>query len=148
MIAHKGEAATEAWLKGVKANLARKPAGGDREQVRDVHAGLCDIALGNTYYMAAMQKTPDAEGVGRQRTHHLPQRRRPRQPRQHLGHGADEERAEQGRRDEADGRSSPPTRAQKIYAEVINEYPVSPSGARRRNGQELGQAEARRTADR
>ena len=48
IIAHKGEAAAEEWLKGVKANLARKPAGGDREQVRDVQAGLCDIALGNT----------------------------------------------------------------------------------------------------
>ena len=59
MIAHKGEAATEAWLKGIKANLARKPAGGDREQVRDVHAGLCDIAIGNSYYMAAMQKSPE-----------------------------------------------------------------------------------------
>ncbi len=59
IIAHKGEAATEAWLKGVKANLARKPAGGDREQVKDVHAGLCDIALGNTYYMAQMLKNPE-----------------------------------------------------------------------------------------
>lgn len=59
IIAHKGEAATEEWLRGVKANLARKPAGGDREQVRDVHAGLCDIAIGNTYYMAAMAKNPD-----------------------------------------------------------------------------------------
>ncbi len=59
MIAHKGEAATAAWLRGVKANLARKPAGGDREQVRDVHAGLCDIAIGNTYYMAAMLKNPE-----------------------------------------------------------------------------------------
>ena len=35
MIAHNGEAATEAWLKGLKANLAHKPAGGDREQARD-----------------------------------------------------------------------------------------------------------------
>mgnify|MGYP000928136156 CR=1 FL=1 len=59
MIAHKGEEATEAWLRGVKANLVRKPAGGDREQVRDVQAGLCDIALGNTYYMAAMLKNPE-----------------------------------------------------------------------------------------
>lgn len=58
IIAHKGEAATEAWLKGLKANLARKPAGGDREQVRDVKAGLCDLAIGNTYYMAAMLKNP------------------------------------------------------------------------------------------
>ena len=58
IIAHKGEAAAEAWLKGVKDNLARKPAGGDREQVRDVQAGLCDLAIGNTYYMAAMLKDP------------------------------------------------------------------------------------------
>lgn len=55
MVAHKGEAAAEAWLKGVKANLAHKPSGGDREQVRDVHSGKCDIALGNTYYMGLMQ---------------------------------------------------------------------------------------------
>jgi iron(III) transport system substrate-binding protein len=56
MIAHKGEAATEAWLKGVKANLAHKPAGGDREQARDIFSGKCDLALGNTYYMALMLK--------------------------------------------------------------------------------------------
>jgi iron(III) transport system substrate-binding protein len=55
MIAHKGAEAAEAWLKGVKANLAHKPAGGDREQVRDVFAGKCDLALGNTYYMGLMQ---------------------------------------------------------------------------------------------
>lgn len=59
VIAHKGEAAAEAWLKGVKDNLGRKPAGGDREAVRDVHAGLCDIAIANTYYMALMLKNPD-----------------------------------------------------------------------------------------
>jgi iron(III) transport system substrate-binding protein len=56
MIAHKGKAATEAWLKGVKDNLAHKPAGGDREQARDIYSGKCDIALGNTYYMALMAK--------------------------------------------------------------------------------------------
>lgn len=55
MIAHNGEEKTEAWLRGLKANLARKPAGGDREQVRDVFAGLCDLAIGNTYYMGLMQ---------------------------------------------------------------------------------------------
>jgi iron(III) transport system substrate-binding protein len=59
MIANTGEAATETWLKGVKANLGRKPAGGDREAVRDVHSGLCDIAIANTYYMAAMLKNPE-----------------------------------------------------------------------------------------
>lgn len=59
MIAHHGEEKAEAWLTGVKNNLARKPAGGDREQVRDVQAGLCDLAIGNTYYMVAMQKNPE-----------------------------------------------------------------------------------------
>lgn len=59
MIANDGEEKAEAWLNGVKANLARKPAGGDREQVRDVQAGLCDLAIGNTYYMVAMQNSPD-----------------------------------------------------------------------------------------
>lgn len=59
MIAHHGEEMAEAWLNGVKNNLARKPTGGDREGVRDVQAGLCDLAIGNTYYMAAMLKNPE-----------------------------------------------------------------------------------------
>lgn len=58
MIAHLGEEKAEAWLSGVRDNLARKPAGGDREQVRDVHAGLCDLAVGNTYYMVSMLRSP------------------------------------------------------------------------------------------
>ena len=59
MIANHGEAKAEQWLRGVKANLARKPSGGDREAVRDVAAGLCDLAIGNTYYMAAMLHNPE-----------------------------------------------------------------------------------------
>jgi len=59
MIAHHGEAYTEKWLDGFKANLGRRPSGADREAVRDVKAGLCDIAIANTYYMAAMLKNPD-----------------------------------------------------------------------------------------
>src|SRR5262245_56267304 len=56
IIAHKGEAFAEEWLKGVKNNLAQKPSGGDREQARDIMSGKCDLALGNTYYMALMAK--------------------------------------------------------------------------------------------
>src|SRR5690606_29060218 len=59
MIAHKGEAEAEAWLKGLKENLAQRPAGGDREQARDVYAGKCDLAIGNTYYVALMLKNPE-----------------------------------------------------------------------------------------
>ena len=67
MIAHKGEAYTETWLRGVKNNLAHKPAGGDREQARDIASGKCDIALGNTYYMALMatnEKQPEQKAWG------------------------------------------------------------------------------------
>jgi len=53
-VAHYGEAEAEKWLGGVKANLAQKPSGGDREVARDIAAGKCDIGLGNTYYWALM----------------------------------------------------------------------------------------------
>jgi iron(III) transport system substrate-binding protein len=62
IIAHKGEEYAEKWLKGVRDNLAHKPAGGDREQARDIASGKCDIALGNTYYMGLMatnEKNPE-----------------------------------------------------------------------------------------
>ncbi|WP_404393435.1 Fe(3+) ABC transporter substrate-binding protein [Pseudoalteromonas phenolica] len=54
MIAHHGEAETKSWLEGVKANLARKPQGNDRAQVKAVKEGLCDLALGNSYYFGKM----------------------------------------------------------------------------------------------
>ncbi len=54
-LVHHGEAKTEAWLRGVKANLARKAAGGDREGARDILGGLCDLAVGNSYYIGLMR---------------------------------------------------------------------------------------------
>ena len=59
MIVHHGEAATKTWLEGLKANLARKPEGGDRDQVKAIWAGQCDISLGNTYYMGEMLADPE-----------------------------------------------------------------------------------------
>ncbi len=62
MIAHHGEEKAEEWLKGVKANLARKPDGGDRDQAQAIYAGECDIGLGNTYYVGLMmtnEKEPE-----------------------------------------------------------------------------------------
>lgn len=55
-IGHYGEAKATAWLKGVKANLARKPQGNDRAQVKAIMEGVCDVAVGNHYYMALMLK--------------------------------------------------------------------------------------------
>ena len=54
MIATRGEAETEAWARGLVANFARPPQGGDRDQIKAAAAGQCDIAIANTYYLAAM----------------------------------------------------------------------------------------------
>ncbi|MCC6781123.1 MAG: Fe(3+) ABC transporter substrate-binding protein [Hyphomicrobiales bacterium] len=54
VIAKRGPEKAEEWLRGVKANLAQKPSGGDREAARDVAAGKCDLGIGNTYYWALM----------------------------------------------------------------------------------------------
>lgn len=59
ILAHHDAAYTEGWLNGVKANLARKPDGGDRDQVKAIWAGECDIAVGNTYYMGQMLADPE-----------------------------------------------------------------------------------------
>ncbi len=59
MIQHRGEAATKTWLTGLKANLARRPQGNDRAQIKAIWAGQCDISLGNTYYMGKMLNDPE-----------------------------------------------------------------------------------------
>ncbi len=122
---HNGDTETRAWLEGVKANLARKPQGNDRAQVKAIWAGECDISLGNTYYMGAMvndaeQKEwadsvrilfPTFEGTG---THvnlsgialakHAPHSENAIKLMEFLTTPA----------------------AQAIYAEVVHEYPVTP----------------------
>jgi len=55
MVAHHGEADAKTWLTGVKNNLARKPQGNDRAQVKAISEGECDVAVINSYYMGAMQ---------------------------------------------------------------------------------------------
>jgi iron(III) transport system substrate-binding protein len=54
-LAHHGEAKTEAWLRGVKANLARPATGGDRDVARDIMGGICDIGVANSYYVGLMR---------------------------------------------------------------------------------------------
>lgn len=53
-IAHDGEAATEKWAQGFVANFAQPPRGGDRDQIKAAAAGICDIVIANTYYLAGM----------------------------------------------------------------------------------------------
>ena len=59
VIAHHGEAKAEAWLTGLKANLAQKAGGNDRSQVKAVMEGKCALSLGNTYYYGYMLAEPD-----------------------------------------------------------------------------------------
>ncbi|MBR9829489.1 MAG: Fe(3+) ABC transporter substrate-binding protein [Oceanospirillales bacterium] len=62
MIEHDGAEQAEQWLTAVKENLARRPQGNDRSQVKAVKEGQCDLALGNTYYYGKMltnEKEPE-----------------------------------------------------------------------------------------
>ena len=54
MIETRGDAATEAWCEGIVANFARRPQGGDRDQIRAVAAGEGDVAIVNHYYYLRM----------------------------------------------------------------------------------------------
>ena len=54
---HDGEARAEAWARGVVANFARKPAGGDTDQIKAVASGECGVALTNTYYWVRLLKS-------------------------------------------------------------------------------------------
>ena len=63
LIDHLGEEATEAWAEGLVANLARRPQGGDRDQIRAMIAGQCKLSVANTYYLAGMLNSGIAEDV-------------------------------------------------------------------------------------
>jgi iron(III) transport system substrate-binding protein len=58
-LVHHGAEETKTWLEGLKSNLARKPQGNDRAQVKAIWAGECDISIGNTYYMGKMLADPE-----------------------------------------------------------------------------------------
>ncbi|WP_371875365.1 Fe(3+) ABC transporter substrate-binding protein [Pleomorphomonas sp. NRK KF1] len=60
-IVHHGAEATETWLAGLKANLARKAAGGDRDGARDILGGICDVAVANSYYVGLMRSGKGGE---------------------------------------------------------------------------------------
>jgi iron(III) transport system substrate-binding protein len=61
LIAHHGEQKAEEWAKGVVANFARSPKGGDTDQLRAVAAGECDIAISNSYYFARLLRSDKPE---------------------------------------------------------------------------------------
>lgn len=57
MYERSGEAATEAWAKGMVANMARAPKGGDTDQIKGVASGECGVALTNSYYLARLMRS-------------------------------------------------------------------------------------------
>ena len=59
IIASQGMEKTEAWLNGFVENFARPPAGGDRDQIKAVAAGQCDVAIVNSYYLGGMINSDD-----------------------------------------------------------------------------------------
>ncbi|WP_412479415.1 Fe(3+) ABC transporter substrate-binding protein [Azonexus sp. IMCC34839] len=61
LIAHDGEAKTEEWARGVVANFARPPRGGDTDQIKAVAAGECGVAISNTYYLARLIRSEKME---------------------------------------------------------------------------------------
>ncbi len=61
LVAHLGEQRTEQWARGIVANLARAPKGGDTDQLRAVAAGECDVALANSYYVARLMRSDKPE---------------------------------------------------------------------------------------
>ncbi|GGH47108.1 extracellular solute-binding protein [Frigidibacter albus] len=128
-LAHHGEEETRTWLEAVKGNLAKKPEGNDRGQVKSIWSGECDISLGNTYYMGQMLADPEqlpwAESVrivfptfaeggthlnisGVAMTKSAPNKDAALQLMEYLASDA----------------------AQEIYAETNNEFPVKPGVAR------------------
>lgn len=60
MIAGNGPEKTEKWAQDLVKNLAQPPRGGDRDQIKAAAAGVCDIAIANTYYLAMMLDGDDA----------------------------------------------------------------------------------------
>ena len=61
MLEHLGPQRTEEWLKGLVANMARAPKGGDTDQIRGVASGECGVALSNSYYVARLMRSTKPE---------------------------------------------------------------------------------------
>ena len=63
MIASEGSEYAKTWAAGLVKNFARKPVGGDRDQIKAVAAGQCDVAIANTYYLFGMLQSQDPATV-------------------------------------------------------------------------------------
>ena len=125
VIEHNGAEAAETWLTGLRENLAKDPEGNDRAQVKSIWAGECDISLGNTYYMGAMLDDPEQQEWANSVRIEFPTFAD--NGKTHVNISGVAMTASAPNRDEAvrfmEFLASPA--AQAIYAEVVDEYPVS-----------------------
>lgn len=64
LVAQLGEEQAQTWVDGFVKNFARPPQGGDRDQIKAVAAGQCDLAIANTYYLAGMLSSKDETQIG------------------------------------------------------------------------------------
>jgi iron(III) transport system substrate-binding protein len=127
LIAANGAAKTQEWADGFAKNLARNPTGGDRDQIAAVAAGVCDLAIVNTYYLAGMLAGKDEKAKA------TAQAVKPFFPNQggrgtHVNISGAAVTASAKNKDNAvkliEFLSS--DAAQKIYADKVQEYPVKP----------------------
>lgn len=127
LIAHNGKEATQKWANAFVKNFARKPAGGDRDQIRAAASGECDIAIANTYYLGALtksKKASDREAAAKIRIFW---------PNQN-GRGTHVNISGAGVTKSAKNKANAiklleflsSDEAQRIYANKVNEYPVKP----------------------
>ncbi len=61
MVERNGEAAAESWARGMVANMARPPRGGDTDQIKGVASGECGVALTNSYYWVRLLRSTDSK---------------------------------------------------------------------------------------
>lgn len=127
MIETLGPAKAEAWAKGITDNLARKPQGGDRDQLKAIATGECDLALANTYYLAGLtqSKDPADQDVARKVKIFWPNQ---------ADHGAHVNVSGIGVTKSAKNVANAikfiefmlSDEAQRIHADVVGEYPIKP----------------------
>lgn len=131
MIAHHGREDAEAWLTGLKNNLARKPQGNDRAQAKGIHEGQCDVAVMNSYYLGAIADDPAQAPWLSAFDIVFPNQTAPNDRGTHMNISGISLTAAAPHRDNAIRLMEflASDEAQSLYAELNHEYPVNPDVA-------------------
>jgi iron(III) transport system substrate-binding protein len=127
LLASVGEEAAGAWAAGVVANMARQPSGSDTDQAKAVAAGVGDVAIVNSYYVARLKSSADPEErrIGERLAVVFPNQ---------AGRGAHIKVSGAGVTSSSKNRENAvrlveflaSEAAQRVFSETIFEYPVNP----------------------